>query len=300
MKRTFALLALAAALTIPVAGRTQAPPAAPGAPRPQQPIAAREIKPGLFMITGKGANAVLRVTPDGAVLVDTKNIGDDNAAELMAVIRSVTSQPVKYVFITNHHGDHSGNTGAFLASAKVVATKAESDAIARYKPANGSAPPAAPNTTFDGAVYSVKLGGVEVRAYHFGPGATDDDLMVYFPDLKVLATGDDVHSTTTPNCDYPFGGSVLGWQASLKKMMALDFDTAIPGQGPNVMTRADVEGYVRKWDTLIARAQQLVKAGTPKEQLIAQIKTDDLGWNINFPFWTQPVRLDPFYAEMAR
>ena len=254
MRRTFAVLALAAALTIPIAGQTQAPPAAPGAPRPPQPIAAKEIKPGLYMITGKGANAVLRVTADGA----------------------------------------------FLASAKVVATKAESDAIARYKPANGSAPPAAPNTTFDGAVYSVKLGGVEVRAYHFGPGATEGDLMVYFPDLKVLATGDDVHSTTTPNCDYPFGGSVLGWQASLKKMMALDFDTAIPGQGANVMTRAEVEGYVKKWDTLIARAQQLVKAGTPKEQLIAQIKTDDLGWNINFPFWTQPVRLDPFYAEMAR
>jgi cyclase len=282
-------------------GFARAQPAGAGAAgaRPQQPMVVKPVKPGLYMITGKGANAVIRVTSQGVILVDTKNPGEDVQAELMAAIRSVTPLPVKYVFITNHHNDHAGNTAAFLGSAEVIATAAEKDAVARYTPANGSRPPAAPNKTFAG-VHSVKLGGVEARAYSFGPAATDDDLMVYFPDLKVLAAGDGVHAATTPNADYPFGGSVLGWRASLKAMMALDFDTVIPGQGSETMTRAEVVQYQHKWDTLISRAQALVKAGTPKDMLIAQIRTDDLGWNINAPFWTQPARLDPFYAEMAR
>jgi cyclase len=294
-----AAFTLAAALSGPAFAQPAAPAVGGVGARPQQPIAIQEVKAGLYMITGKGANAVIRVTPDGVILVDTKNAGDAVYAELMAAIRSVTPLPVKYVFITNHHGDHSGNTGAFLGSAQVIATAAEKSAIGRYMPANGSRPPAAPDTTFEG-VYSVKLGGIEARAYHFGSGATDDDLMVYFPDLKVLATGDEVHASTTPNADYPFGGSVLGWQASLKAMMMLDFDTVIPGQGSQTMTRAEVVRYQHKWDTLIFRARTLVKARTPKDMLIAKIRTDDLGWNLNFPFWTQPARLDPFYDEMSR
>ena len=48
----------------------------------------------------------------------------------------------------------------------------------------------------------------------------------------------------------------------------------------------------------VSRAKELVKKGTPKDQLLAQIKTDDLGWNINTQQWQQPARLDPFYAEL--
>jgi hypothetical protein len=61
-----------------------------------------------------------------------------------------------------------------------------------------------------------------------------------------------------------------------------------------------VLAYQQKWETLVARARAAVKANTPKEGLIAAIKTDDLGWNINTPNWTQPARLDPFYAELSK
>jgi hypothetical protein len=43
-----------------------------------------------------------------------------------------------------------------------------------------------------------------------------------------------------------------------------------------------------------------VKKGTPKDQLIAQIKTDDLGWNINNQQWNNPQRLDAFYEELSK
>src|ERR1700677_1741170 len=36
-----------------------------------------------------------------------------------------------------------------------------------------------------------------------------------------------------------------------------------------------------KVDTLVARFEEAVKAGTPEDQILAKVKTDDLGWNVN-------------------
>ena len=60
---------LALALLAPAAF-AQAP-AAPPAP----PQAIKEVKPGLYMITGGGGNAAVRVTSDGLVVVDSKSPG---------------------------------------------------------------------------------------------------------------------------------------------------------------------------------------------------------------------------------
>ncbi len=68
----------------------------------------------------------------------------------------------------------------------------------------------------------------------------------------------------------------------------------------NPMTKAEVVAYKAKWDKVIERARAAIKAGTPKEQLLAAIKTDDLGWTLAGPNWTAPARLDPFYAELSK
>src|SRR4051812_18880084 len=50
----------------------------------------QQIKPGLFMVPGGGANSVIRVTPEGLILVDTKNPGDDLYNPLVEQIKSVS------------------------------------------------------------------------------------------------------------------------------------------------------------------------------------------------------------------
>ena len=55
----------------------------------------RTLKPNLYMVTGGGANTLIRVTPDGLIVVDTKNPGDENFNRLMEEIRSVSTLPVK-------------------------------------------------------------------------------------------------------------------------------------------------------------------------------------------------------------
>lgn len=279
--------------------QAQAPAPAPAAPPgPPPPMQIKEVTKGVYMVTGNGGNSTVRVGQDEVILVDTKNPGDAIVAELLEKIRSVTPKPVKTVFITHHHNDHAGNIVSFLPTAKVVAAQELPPLVERYSPPNNARKPSPPNTTYRNK-FKAKVKGANVEAYHYARAHTGGDTIVYFPDVRVVALGDELVAAT-PNTDYPFEGSVLGWQKSMASVLKLKFDYAIPGHGDNPMTRAEVEAYAKKWDTFIERARAEIKAGTPKDQLMAKIRTDDLGWNVNVANWTQPARLDPFYAELSK
>ena len=255
-----------------------------------------QIKPGFFEVTGAGGNTSVVVTNAGLIVVDTKNLGEANYNDLMAQIKKVTNQPVKYVVITHVHQDHSGNTKSFEdAGAKVIANQGEKAELATYTSAAGK--PAEPNVTYDKKT-SIKLGGVQAEIYHFSRAHTGGDSVVYFPKFKIVAGGDAIVNGA-PNIDFADGGSAVEWPKLIASTLKLDFDTLIPGHG-NVMTKADVQAYKTKWDTLVSRAKAEVKKGTPKDKLLASIKTDDIGWNITGAQWTAPARLDPFYEELSK
>src|ERR1700684_757776 len=92
----------------------------------EDPVAKiRLLKPNLYMITGGGANTLVRVTPEGVIVVDTKNPGENRYDRIMEEIRSVTDKPVKYVLNTHHHPDHVGNNKQFVdAGATVIQLEA--------------------------------------------------------------------------------------------------------------------------------------------------------------------------------
>ena len=165
----------------------------------------------------------------------------------------------------------------------------------------GAAPPALPTISYTGSSYTVRnaFGGVEAIAYHFAQGHTAGDTVVYFPNAKVVSMGDELVSVT-PNIDSPNGGTAKGFSASLAEVLKLDFTYAIPGHGDDPMTKAQVAAYKAKWDTFIARGQAAVKAGVAKDKLMASIKTDDLGWNVNTAQWNNPARVDALYAEFSK
>ena len=269
---------------------------AKGGPPPLQALSVSSLKPGLFLITGDGGNTTVRVTKEGLIVTDTKNLGDPGYNQLAAEIKKISTAPVKYVLITHHHQDHSGNNGKFT-DAKVVAHEGLIKNLATYAPAQGK--PAVPNTPYKDK-YSIKLGGARVMAYHYKPAHTGGDTIVHFPDLNVVQCGDVVVGTQ-PNIDFPFGGSGVTWLETLNKIDKLKWDTLVPGHSaPNAttMSRSDFAAYKMKWETLIGRAIAEVKKGTSKEQLLAAVKTDDIGWNINTAQWQAANRLDPFYAEL--
>jgi glyoxylase-like metal-dependent hydrolase (beta-lactamase superfamily II) len=243
----------------------------------------RLLKPDLYMITGGGANTLVRVTPEGLIVVDTKNPGDENFNRVMEEIRSVSSQPVKFVINTHHHPDHVGNNQKFIdAGAQVVALEALKTRMASDPRTKDI--PGPPTVTF-AKDYVLKLGGAEVQAHSYGRGHTGDDTMVYFPDLKVVMVSDQI-TDNAPLVDFANGGSAVEWTQILDGVLKLDFEVAIPGRG-EPKSRADVQAFRTRFATLIERASAAIKAGATRDQLAAQVKIDDLGWMLNPQFFGQ-------------
>jgi cyclase len=69
------------------------------------------VKPGLCVIRlpNPGPSVVARVTDEG---VD--NTFDFHYEPILSLVKSVTSQPVKYVINTHHHSDHTGGNVQLL------------------------------------------------------------------------------------------------------------------------------------------------------------------------------------------
>jgi len=250
----------------------------------------RLLKPNLYMITGSGANTLVRVTPVGVIVVDTKNPGENRYDRMMEEIKSVTDQPVKYVFNTHHHPDHVGANKQFIdAGATVIALDALKTNMANDPRTKDI--PGLPTQTF-AKDYVLKFGGAEVDAHAFGRGHTGDDTMVYFPDAKVVMVSDQI-TDGNPGADFANGGSILEWNKSLDGVLALDFELAIPGRG-EPKTRADVQAFRDKMAKFITRCTDAVKAGATKETLASKVDTTDLGWKFNPPVFAG------IYDEIAK
>jgi glyoxylase-like metal-dependent hydrolase (beta-lactamase superfamily II) len=262
-----------------------------------QAQAIKEVKPGLYLVTGAGGNSSLRVTNEGIILVDGKLPAEGNYEKLMELIQSVSNQPIKYMFLTHHHQDHTGNDDKFLAMGiPVIAHENLKSNLTTYA---ATPKPAPPSVTYS-KDYTVKLGGVTVEAHHFGRAHTSGDTVVYFPDLKVVALSDELTVGTPPGsraplADYAGGGSLVEWPSVLDSILKLDWDLAIPGND-DPQPRSYVQAYRDNIAKVVDRARAAVKTGVPKDQLMATIKTDDLPFKLNL----QPAALDGFYDELSK
>lgn len=257
--------------------------------RGDEGMTAQYVKTGLYVISGRGSNSVLRLSANGLILVDGKLAGSYDA--LSAQVERISKQPVRALILTDCDQSRTGTNVKFLENGTpiVVQENAKSN-LASYNSAAEKA--ATPIVTY-AREYRIHLGGVEAQLLHFGNAQSNSDTVVYFPNLKVVAVGDLFAST--PNPDFSKGGSLVDWGPVLAQVLKLDFDVAIPATGPAV-GRADVEAFKTKIDTLVSRAAGLINKGVPKDQLMGQLKTADLGWQLSFA----PDQVERFYAELSR
>jgi len=239
-----------------------------------------EVMDGLYVIPGfdggqSGGNVAVRVTDEGVIIVDDKfPYSFDFITEQVS---SVTDQPIKYVLNTHHHGDHAGSNADFMQSAEVIAHKNARTNIIRNNQTG------APRIIFSDET-AVFLGDAEVQIHHFGRGHTNGDAVIYFPDLRVVHTGDLFiygerldGSTLSPFWDFANGGSATEWPATLTAMLALDFDTVIPGHGP-IMTKDDVRTFRRKLETVIDRVRGEIAVGATRADIASRVDIADLDW----------------------
>ena len=145
----------------------------------------------LYMVSGEGGNVALYATSEGVVLVD--DMFDRNHADILAQIKSVTNQPLRYVINTHQHDDHAGGDFKMLPIAEVIAHRNVranlADLKRPYYEDTPGTPIGLPRITFSHEL-AVNLGGKEVRAHYFGRGHTSGDAIIYFPEVKAIHTGD--------------------------------------------------------------------------------------------------------------
>ena len=231
-----------------------------------------KVKEGLYEIEGDGGNVAVLVTTDGVLLVDDKFEQDHDA--IVSSVKSVTSQPIKYIVTTHHHSDHSGGNGKFISSAEIISTANARANIVEHKQSNAPDNMVPARVVFTDEL-SVFLGGQEVRAKFVGRGHTNGDAVVYFPGLKTLHTGD-LMAGTSPLIDYPGGGSLANWAKTLDAAMMLDFDTVIPGHG-KVTDKAGLKAYRDNVDKLKTRVSGLIHEGKSQEE-VGQVMTAEYKW----------------------
>jgi len=212
-------------------------------------------------------NTTVLVTNQGVVLVDDKFEVDHDA--IMAELKKITNQPVKYVINTHHHADHSGgNAKMQQLNAVVVASEQAVDNMFEARQ------PGIPTVAIERHAH-IYLGGQSVEIYHFGRAHTNGDVVVFFRAQRTLAAGDMfTFGDATPELvDYAGGGSAKEWTNTLDMALDLDFDTVVPGHGV-VTTKAEMRKFRDSTLSLRNRVHELVVQKKTRDDISKMLRAE--------------------------
>lgn len=242
-----------------------------------------------------GGNIGAQIGPDGVLLVDS--LFDPMTDSLLAAVREVTEEDIKYLINTHIHVDHVGGN-ANLAERGVVIFSHENtrqrflEERSRFPRAGGSWVPqqpesARPQITFNDEM-TFHFNGEEVLTFKVPPAHTDGDVFVYFPESDVMHLGDVYRTTSYPIIDLYNGGSLRGTIAALDQAidMAGPNTKVIPGHGLEIMDR---QGLIEFRDMILdvqAEVLSLIREDKKLEEVMAANPTaaydsewtDDPGW----------------------
>ncbi len=212
-------------------------------------------------------NTTALITNEGVLLVDDKFAQDAN--NIVAEVKKLTSQPIKYVVNTHHHGDHTGgNPRMQQLGAQVVSTEQ-----AHQNMVDGSLPGVS-NVTFENQAH-IYLGGKRVDLYHYGRAHTNGDAVVLFAAQRTLAAGDMfTFGDDVPELiDYAGGGSGKEWTSTLDSALMLDFDRVVPGHG-NVTNKQEMRKFRDKTLTLRSRVHEMLVQKKTKPDVEKMLRAD--------------------------
>jgi alkyl sulfatase BDS1-like metallo-beta-lactamase superfamily hydrolase len=225
-----------------------------------------KVTDGVYAAVGYGlANSILLEGEDGAVIVDAME-SVEAAVPVRKAFESLTLKPVKAIIYTHYHADHVFGAGVFTEKNNIDVyshrkTLDELDRVTAvtqeitYKRAmrmfgtflkegeleNCGIGPflkfndkttisyVRPNKTFSDEILKLNIAGINLELIH-APGETDDQIVVWMPDKKVLIAADNFYKSF-PNL-YTIRGTsyrdVITWVKSLDKMLLLRAEHLVP------------------------------------------------------------------------
>jgi len=217
------------------------------------PIAAKQelikIKDDLYVIHTDfvPGNTTALITDEGVVLVDDKfGVDHDN---IMAALKKVTDQPIRYVINSHVHFDHSGGLRTYVDEGATVVTHQMNQpyfeqAWAAPRTINPdrmalSKKAAKFETVTDKHVLTDGKRNIEIHSIA-GSGHNDAFLMIYLPKEKILIEGD---AFTPAAADAPPPAVPNPYTVNLYEniqRLKLDVRQIAAIHGPRVATMADL------------------------------------------------------------
>jgi cyclase len=237
-------------------------------PQPSK-LTTQKIADNLYVIHNDfvPGNTTALVTSEGVVLVDDKFPVD--ADNIVAEVKKITSQPIKYVVNTHYHMDHSGGNVRLQQLGVQVVTSEQTRAFQVEKNQPGLS-----NVTFERHAH-IYLGGQNAELYHFGKSHTGGDTVVYFPAQRAIAMGDMfTFGDATPQLvDYAGGGSAKEWTTTVGEVLKLDFDIVVPGHG-DVTNKAELAKFQQSTLKLRNAVHDMIAAKKTRADIEAMLRKD--------------------------
>jgi len=250
------------------------------------------------------SNAGIIRGKDGVLLIDT--LFDLNLTKTMLdqIARKV-GKPIKWVVNTHHNGDHCwGNQ--LVADAEIIGhrmfpeelMKTSPELIETLKSAPADIPGVAliqkamkpfdfsgikltpPTRLFDNQL-TLHIDDREIKMIHVGPAHTSTDVIVFFPEERVLYAGDIIFRLCTP---IGWEGTFDNWITALDRIVKLDPRRIVPGHGP----LCGVEGAVEMREYLQYVYREAREYYDREMTAADAAKKIDLGPYAN---WTEPERI---------
>lgn len=195
-------------------------------------------------------------------------------------VRKTTDKPIRYVFDTHYHGDHSFGNGVYvdLGATGVAHTlcldeqrrkgtqgfqaQAESkDELSRRQVAGAAWREA--TIAFESKMI-FDDGKQRVELLHLGHGHTRGDAVAYLPKQRVLFTGD---ACVNGAYNYMGDGDSESWIRVLESMQQLNVEVVAPGHGP--LARRELFETQKRW---FVELRKQVGAGVAAGKTVEQIQ----------------------------
>jgi len=184
------------------------------------------------------------VTGSGVMVVDP--INSDSARAMLQEIRKVTNEPIRYVFYSHDHWDHTSGGQVFKNEGAEIIAHADANAWIKKNTGPDQIPA---DTTWSGNRKEYSLGRFSIELYFFGPShgngmtifvVNSEPRVAYVADLAAVKSTGPVY---LPEFD------TKGWENTLEKTLQLNFERAVfthsPPEGGTKQDLADHLGYVK-------------------------------------------------------
>lgn len=188
-------------------------------------------------IEGRGGNIGLFIGDDGVFLIDDQFA--PLTERIVAAIREVSDEPIRFLVNTHMHPDHTGGNENFGRMGTLIF--GHDNVRSQMQAAEYAEEP--PLITFSEDM-SFHINGEVVHVFKVPDAHTNGDVFIKFQGSNVVHTGDVYRTTTYPYIDVDNGGSYLGTIDALDRLIEVsDDDTKIvPGHG-GVSNVAEVTAF---------------------------------------------------------